>query len=113
MWSPGTYDNALNFDPYRYFRMRQMGDDKKAHLVSTSTDHLGFGHGLHACPGRFFAANEIKILLCHLILKYEWKLSKDIKPRPTHFGIKLIADMSVHLLVRRRTEELDLDSMAA
>ncbi|KAL4724544.1 hypothetical protein ACLX1H_007985 [Fusarium chlamydosporum] len=32
MWSPGTYDNALNFDPYRYFRMRQMGDDKKAHL---------------------------------------------------------------------------------
>lgn len=113
MWDSETYDNALEFDPYRYLRMRQMGDDKKAHLVSTSADHLGFGHGLHACPGRFFAANEIKILLCHLLLKYDWKLSEDIKPNPLHIGFKLIGDMSISLLVRRRAEELDLDSFSA
>ena len=90
-----------------------MGDDKKAHLVSTSADHLGFGHGLHECPGRFFAANEIKILLCHLLLKYDWKLSEDKRPNPLHIGFKLIGDMSINLLVRRRAEELDLDSFSA
>ncbi|KPA37971.1 ent-kaurene oxidase [Fusarium langsethiae] len=113
MWSSENYDNALEFDPYRYLKMRQTGDDKKAHLVSTSADHLGFGHGLHACPGRFFAANEIKILLCHLLLKYEWKLPEGTKPKPYHSGFKIMGDLSVNLLVRRRTEELDLDSFSA
>ncbi|KAF5656120.1 ent-kaurene oxidase [Fusarium circinatum] len=112
MWDSDTYDNALEFDPYRFVKMRQTGDDKKAHLVSTSAEHLGFGHGVHACPGRFFAANEIKILLCHLLLKYEWKLPEGCTPRPSHSGFKLLGDYSTNLLVRRRTEELDIDSLS-
>ncbi|RIB00107.1 hypothetical protein C2G38_1994680, partial [Gigaspora rosea] len=32
-----------------------------------------FGGGKHACPGRFFAVNEIKICLHKLILKYNIK----------------------------------------
>jgi cytochrome P450 len=113
MWASDTYDNALEFDPYRFVKMRQTGDDKKAHLVSTSSDHLGFGHGFHACPGRFFAANEIKILLCHLLLKYDWKLPEGFKPRPCHSGFKLVGDPSTNLLVRRRTEELDIGSLSS
>ncbi|KAF5602836.1 ent-kaurene oxidase [Fusarium subglutinans] len=112
MWDSDTYDNALEFDPYRFVKMRQTGDDKKAHLVSTSAEHLGFGHGIHACPGRFFAANEIKILLCHLLLKYDWKLPEGCTPRPSHSGFKLLGDYSTNLLVRRRTEELDIDSLS-
>ncbi|KAG5752880.1 hypothetical protein H9Q70_004515 [Fusarium xylarioides] len=106
MWDSDTYDNALTFDPYRFVKMRQTGDDKKAHLVSTSADHLGFGHGFHACPGRFFAANEIKILLCHM------KLPEGCTPRPHSSGFKLYGDYSSNLLVRRRTEELDIDSLS-
>ncbi|EXA34121.1 hypothetical protein NW756_008529 [Fusarium oxysporum] len=113
MWDSDTYDNALEFDPYRFVKMRQTGDDKKAHLVSTSADHLGFGHGFHACPGRFFAANEIKILLCHMLLKYDWKLPEGCKPQPSHSGFKLLGDYSSNLLVRRRTEELDIDSLSS
>lgn len=26
-------------------------------------------HGQRSCPGRFFATNEIKYALCHLLLK--------------------------------------------
>lgn len=112
MWDSDTYDNALTFDPYRFVKMRQTGDDRKAHLVSTSTEHLGFGHGIHACPGRFFAANEIKILLCHLLLKYDWKLPEGCKPQPSFSGFKLLGDFSSDMLVRRRTEELDIDSLS-
>ncbi|KAF4943605.1 hypothetical protein FGADI_13296 [Fusarium gaditjirri] len=113
MWDSDTYDNALQFDPYRYVKMRQTGDDKKAHLVSTSADHMGFGHGIHACPGRFFAANEIKILLCHLLLKYDWKLPEGFTPQPPFSGFKFFGDFSSNLLVRRRTEELDLDALSS
>ncbi|KAF5630083.1 ent-kaurene oxidase [Fusarium sp. NRRL 52700] len=113
MWDSDTYDNALEFDPYRFVKMRQTVDDKKAHLVSTSPEHLGFGHGLHACPGRFFAANEIKILLCHLLLKYDWKLPEGHTPQPYHSGFKLYGDYSTDLLVRRRTEELDIGSLSS
>jgi len=36
--------------------------------------YIGFGHGMHACPGRFFAGNELKVALAHLLLKYDWKM---------------------------------------
>lgn len=113
MWGPESYDNALEFDPYRYVRMRESGEENKAHLVSTSPDHLGFGHGVHACPGRFMAANEIKILLCHLLLKYDWKLPEGAEPKSSFLGFRLDGDKTTNLLIRRRTEELDIDSLSA
>ncbi|KAI5865352.1 cytochrome P450 [Durotheca rogersii] len=32
---------------------------------------LGFGFGKHACPGRFFALNEIKIFVAYMVLHYD------------------------------------------
>ncbi|CAF3472462.1 unnamed protein product [Fusarium graminearum] len=113
MWGPESYDNALEFDPYRYVRMRESGEENKAHLVSTSPEHLGFGHGVHACPGRFLAANEIKILLCHLLLKYDWKLPEGAEPKPSFVSFRIDGDKTTNLLIRRRTEELDIDSLSA
>ncbi|KAJ1325847.1 tenellin biosynthesis cytochrome P450 monooxygenase [Microdochium nivale] len=40
-------------------------------LVSTSDKFMGFSHGSHACPGRFFAANQLKIALAHIALHYD------------------------------------------
>ncbi|WZH43327.1 cytochrome P450 [Fusarium acuminatum] len=112
MWGSEYYKDATTFDGYRYLKMRQTpGQDKHAHLVSTSSDHLAFGHGLHACPGRFFAANEIKIMLCHLLLKYDFKLEDGVVPTPTTFGFKLMGDGKAKLLVRRREAELDMESV--
>ena len=72
------YNEPEKFDGYRFLRMRETpGKDKMAHLVSTSELHLGFGHGQHACPGRFFAANEIKLILTQLLLNYDMKLPED------------------------------------
>ncbi|KAH8768417.1 cytochrome P450 [Diaporthe sp. PMI_573] len=106
------YEEPEKFDGYRFLRMRENpGKDKMAHLVSTSEQHLGFGHGQHACPGRFFAANEIKIALCHLLLKYEWKLPEGHDPSILSIGMSLVPEPSGKLLVRRRKEEIDLDAL--
>ncbi|OJD25660.1 hypothetical protein ACJ73_02970 [Blastomyces percursus] len=37
----------------------------------TSANNLVFGHGRHACPGRFVAEAEIKMLLVYLLMNYD------------------------------------------
>ncbi|KAJ5657107.1 hypothetical protein N7507_009057 [Penicillium longicatenatum] len=95
------------FDGYRYLNMRsQAGKEHKAHLVAYSLDHMGFGIGRHACPGRFFAANEVKIALCHILLKYDWKLIKGNAEDLQRSAIEIHLNPRVSVAVRRRREEI-------
>ena len=65
----GVATYAMNFDPTQYekphefdgFRFDQAGEkmDPTAHLTTSRADWIGFVHGKHACPGRYFAANEV------------------------------------------------------
>lgn len=111
MWSEKYYKEPEKFNPYRYMQWREEGNENIAHLVSTSEKHMGFGHGQHACPGRFFAANELKLALCHLVLKYDWKLPEGHDPQHLCLGSSLFANPELRLLVRRRKEELDMASL--
>ncbi|KAK2048036.1 cytochrome P450 [Colletotrichum somersetense] len=111
MWDSQYYESPLEYDGYRFLRMRGTDEGKLAYLVSTSAKHPGFGHGHHACPGRFFAANELKVALAHLLLKYDWKLPVGCNPQPVSYGMVLIPDPSAVPLIRRRKEEVDLDSL--
>lgn len=43
-------------------------------FVSVGTSSLTFGYGRHACPGRFFAANEIKMVIATALQHYDMKL---------------------------------------
>ncbi|KAM0387510.1 hypothetical protein ACHAPZ_009317 [Fusarium culmorum] len=111
-WNPEYYPDASKFDAYRFSQMRETpGQDKRAHLVSTSQDQLGFGHGIHACPGRFFAANEIKIALCHMLLKYDWKLPEGVVPKSKAIGTNFLPDREAKLMVKRRVPEFDIDAI--
>ncbi|CAI7643281.1 unnamed protein product [Penicillium pancosmium] len=66
------YANAALFDPYRFYKIRQTPTQEHAsHFVSASVNHIGFGHGVHGCPGRFFDAAETKLAMCHILMKYD------------------------------------------
>lgn len=107
-WDPSIYPNPEEFDGYRFLRLRQLpGQENSSQLVSTGVNHLGFGHGKHACPGRFFAANEVKIALCHMLLKYDWKLA-ETPPKVMKNGFRLAADPRAKIVVRRREAEIPL-----
>jgi cytochrome P450 len=112
-WDAKYYSDPEKFDGYRFLKMRQEpGKENVAQFVSTSPNHLGFGHGQHACPGRFFASNEIKIILCHLLLKYDWRLIQGQPPPKIRVhGWMLIADTTSKLEIRRRQEEIDIDNL--
>ncbi|CRK18591.1 hypothetical protein BN1708_012401 [Verticillium longisporum] len=112
MRDPSVYDDPDTFDAYRFVRMRGTpGQENQAHFVSTGPASLGFGHGQHARPGRFFAANEVKVALCHLVMKYEWKLAPGCEPKAAEFGFSLAVDMNAKVLMRRRAPELDIDAL--
>ncbi|KAL4804730.1 cytochrome P450 [Aspergillus unguis] len=112
MWDESFYTNAQTFDPYRYLKLReQPGHETSAQLVSPSPEHMGFGFGKHACPGRFFAANELKIALCHILLKYDFRLPKEWqgdKVKPIVRGLSLSSEHRAEMEIRRRQEEIEL-----
>lgn len=113
MWDSTYYDNPETFDPHRFLKMRRTpGQETHAQLVSPSPEHLGFGLGTHACPGRFFAANEIKIFLCHMLLKYDFKLVEGTVPQHRRYGFALHADSQAKNCIRRRHEEIVLEDIS-
>lgn len=110
-WDESFYENPEQFDGYRFLKLSQNpATEQMSHFVATSPQHLAFGHGKHACPGRFFAANEVKITLAHILLKYDLKLD-DTNPPPkvVKLGWQMRSDSQAKLLVRRRKEEISLD----
>lgn len=79
---PEVYPDPTRFDPWRSYRLREaekLKGAQRAHvgaanqLVTVSPTALNFGYGRHACPGRFFAANEIKMMLGRIVLNYDVK----------------------------------------
>ncbi|ORX99697.1 cytochrome P450 monooxygenase-like protein [Clohesyomyces aquaticus] len=110
--NPAIYTDPEKFDIYRFKRMRDDPDfANKAQLVATSPEHLAFGHGKHACPGRFFAANEMKTALCHLMLKYDWKLAEGTTLEPINVGHFMFLNPEIRVVFRRREEEIDLEGL--
>ncbi|KAH9862932.1 hypothetical protein J1614_010745 [Plenodomus biglobosus] len=103
-----NYPEPLVFKPFRFAEKRhEQGIEyvKAARnaFPTTSNEFIIFGHGRYACPGRFFAANEIKLLLGHLILSYEFETVQE-RPNNQWIGFSRLPPMKTTLRVRRRKD---------
>jgi cytochrome P450 len=120
------YPNALEFDGFRFSRMRERdGESAKHHSSNTSHDFLYFGHGQHAwyapspaphtdcSPGRFFAVNEIKLMLAYTLLNFDVKTKDGKRPPNVEFENLLLPNMKAELLYRRRTPPAGLGTDAS
>ncbi|KAF1943936.1 cytochrome P450 [Clathrospora elynae] len=118
-WTPiagdhETYDHPGKFDAFRYSRPREEYEAmsaeekgavhvlklKQTGLVTTGVNHLPFGHGRHACPGRFFVSHELKMIFAHLLLNYDFKPLAE-KPKKLWL-VRFQVPMPTHIEVRRR-----------
>ena len=76
---------------------------KKANLsfVSVGSQYHPFGLGRHACPGRFFAANELKLLLAYMIQNYDFEFL-ETRPPSNWMGPVLLPPMKATIKIRKR-----------
>jgi len=66
-----TYEDPLKYDPFRFSRVRERSNDATLSFVTTSLDLAAFGHGKHACPGRFIVDFEMKMFIAYILLDYD------------------------------------------
>ncbi|KAL2060657.1 hypothetical protein VTL71DRAFT_9298 [Oculimacula yallundae] len=74
------YNDPFAFMPMRFCPQEEVVDGmadlshsgrKGISLVTTSATFMPFSHGRHACPGRFFASQQMKLVLAYIALNYD------------------------------------------
>ncbi|KAK0212158.1 cytochrome P450 [Desarmillaria ectypa] len=97
----GKYEDPLEFKPWRFYDKRQEeGESNRHQMISLSLDYVLFGNGRPACPGRFFAVNEIKILMSHVLLNFDVKMDK--VPEAGRFLSDRFPNANSQVLFRKR-----------
>ncbi|KAI1765975.1 cytochrome P450 [Hypoxylon sp. FL1150] len=124
--NPELYPDPYEFKPFRFAEKRAApaatgGEDKEGEggkgdknkeqdsyvqrarqaFATTSPEFTAFGHGRHACPGRFFASSELKLMLAYIIMNYD---IEQLEQRPSNFwfGMNRLPPMKATIRVRRR-----------
>lgn len=79
--------------------------ETKEMWYTTSKTFLGFGHGKHGCPGRFFAAFELKAIIATLLLEYDIKWTGDnglYQMKEFWFAENMVPDLKASISIRKR-----------
>ncbi|KAL8759368.1 MAG: hypothetical protein Q9199_000803 [Rusavskia elegans] len=106
LFDPDVTPDPETFDGLRYYRARQASsaEGHKHDFASADGTNMNFGAGRYACPGRFFAAMELKLLLAHLLSKYDFRFPHGTTARPSNLVIDefLGPNPWAEILVRKR-----------
>ncbi|TLS25746.1 hypothetical protein PpBr36_07524 [Pyricularia pennisetigena] len=114
------YQSPDTFDPMRFYKLRQRqqeqdsirdggsgsGDEDSARhhqFTAIGDTNVNFGGGRHACPGRFFACTEIKLLLAYFLRNYEFRLKPgEGRPKPFTMMMSKVPNPNGEVQFRRR-----------
>ncbi|RDB16772.1 Ent-kaurene oxidase [Hypsizygus marmoreus] len=100
-FNPEIYIDPNRCDLFRFSKLRELeGNDSKYGFATVDSHYLPFGAGRHACAGRFFAAMELKIMLAHILLKYDLSFPPGISHRPANmqFNGAIIPDTKAQMV---------------
>lgn len=79
--------------------MSQIGDE-----------FLAFGHGRHACPGRYMATAVVKLMLVHFVRQYDFE-PLDERPPVNSLGNFLAPSFKLKIKVRSKNSNRQLDDV--
>ncbi|KAL3495013.1 cytochrome P450 [Aspergillus germanicus] len=105
---PEVFEDPETFKPWRFVAEIRDGSgtlaekDGRQQFVSVSQTLGSFGYGRHACPGRFFAAVELKMILARAILTYDMRLEGGgRRPSNLEFGLTSAPDPEGVVMFKR------------
>lgn len=108
--NPDIYEDPEVFDGFRFIKLRENPehDDSKMQYASSNLTNMAFGYGRHACPGRFFASCEIKMIMAYLLLHYEFKFPEGqiFRPPSLTFETQYLPDHKCTIMLKRRASPL-------
>lgn len=98
------YPEPEKFLPFRFVNLREEDhEDHKYQLVSISPEYPLFGVGRPVCPGRFFAACQLKMIVAHILLTYDLKFENEGRiPDSMWFGTLRMPNRAAKILFRNR-----------
>ncbi|EKM52835.1 uncharacterized protein PHACADRAFT_212040 [Phanerochaete carnosa HHB-10118-sp] len=95
-----NYSNAALFDPLRSYKSDKSVQPR---LTITSPDYVTFGHGKHACPGRFFTSDELKAMLAYIVVNHNVKSEYEgVRPENLRRGLTNYPNDTARVLFRKR-----------
>ncbi|KAJ4415842.1 hypothetical protein N0V82_007102 [Gnomoniopsis sp. IMI 355080] len=102
--------DAAQFNPFRHSNKRRDAQATGDHVqgarqawATTSPEYLSFGAGKNSCPGRFFAAGLLKVLMANILLKYDFEF-QDKRPDNAWFGTNHLPPTEAKIRIRRRLQ---------
>ncbi|KAI2601918.1 cytochrome P450 [Hypoxylon sp. NC1633] len=104
---PKLYPEPETFDGLRFTKLRELTDDPatkgKAQFAAANPQNMAFGYGRHACPGRFFASDEIKAITMYLLNNYDIKFAKgQTRPKSLEVETQFLPDHAATILCKKR-----------
>ncbi|TPX07256.1 uncharacterized protein E0L32_010850 [Thyridium curvatum] len=103
-------EDAAAFDPFRFSRIREASaDGPSLAMVATSHQYLPFGHGRHACTGRFLVDFEMKMMMTYVLSHYDIKFPDEYggkRPENKWLTEVLLPPFGAKMMVRRREKGL-------
>jgi cytochrome P450 len=101
---PRVTPDPETFNPWRSIERKgyQSATSKQAYRQTSKTNFM-FGHGRQACPGRFFAVAEIKMILARMLVDYDFKFtSHGVSPRSFTIAEFVIPNPFAKLSIKTR-----------
>ncbi|KAF7347450.1 Ent-kaurene oxidase [Mycena venus] len=111
-FDPSVYPEPEKFDCFRFSKLREMEEsDVKHGFTTVEKNFVPFGLGRHACPGRFFASMELKVMLAHMLLNYDVSLPDGAKeaPKAMRFNTGVMPDVKAYLVITPRVGQMGQD----
>jgi cytochrome P450 len=105
MHDADLFPEPETFDALRFFNLRkEKGQEERHQFASLSSEIPLWGVGKFACPGRFWASAQIKLILMILLLEFEvvYPDGQINRPKNIIVGEKNQVSMSQKIILKRR-----------
>lgn len=105
---PANWPEPDTFDGFRFYEKRLAEPNREAEyqFAALGANSLGFGYGRFACPGRVFAAAQLKLLLGLLLLEYDFcfenETNKLRRPENIFMDDMVLPNRGIQVLCKKR-----------